>query len=81
LPSSAHLGKDFEEAVGLACESAAAGQAARQFGAAAVTAPARLESGGVAVRGGPARLIRRDAAQLHDWQHPLTNNSRINLTC
>jgi transposase len=37
LPSKAPFSKDFEDAVGLVCESAAARQAARQFGLAAAT--------------------------------------------
>lgn len=37
LPSKAPFSKDFEDAVGLACESAAARQVARQFGLAAGT--------------------------------------------
>ena len=37
LPSKAPFSKDFEEAVGLACEAAAARQVARQFGLAAST--------------------------------------------
>lgn len=37
LPSKAPFSKDFEDAVGLACESAAARQVARQFGLAAST--------------------------------------------
>jgi len=37
LPSKAPFSKDFEDAVGLACESAAARQVARQFGMAAAT--------------------------------------------
>jgi transposase len=37
LPSKAPFSKDFEDAVGLACESAAARQVARQFGLSAST--------------------------------------------
>lgn len=37
IPSKAPFSKDFEDAVGLACESAAARQVARQFGVAAGT--------------------------------------------
>lgn len=37
IPSKAPFSKDFEDAVGLACESAAARQVARQFGVAACT--------------------------------------------
>jgi transposase len=37
LPSKAPFSKDFEDAVGLACESAAARQVARQFGLSATT--------------------------------------------
>ena len=37
MPSKAPFSKDFEDAVGLACESAAARQVARQFGLAAGT--------------------------------------------
>ncbi len=37
LPSKAPYSKDFEDAVGLACESAAARQVARQFGLSATT--------------------------------------------
>jgi len=37
LPSKAPFSEDFEDAVGLACESAAARQVARQFGLAAGT--------------------------------------------
>ena len=40
IPSKAPFSKDFEDAVGLACESAAARQVARQFGVAAGTARA-----------------------------------------
>jgi hypothetical protein len=40
LPSKAPFSKRFEEAVGLACESAAARRVARQFGMAATTARA-----------------------------------------
>jgi hypothetical protein len=40
LPSKAPFSKDFEDAVGLACESAAARQVARQFGLAAGTVAA-----------------------------------------
>jgi transposase len=40
LPSKAPFSKDFEDAVGLACESAAARQVARQFGVAPSTARA-----------------------------------------
>jgi alkylated DNA repair protein (DNA oxidative demethylase) len=40
----------------------------------------RLESGDVAVWGGPARFIYHGVAPLKDGQHPLTGAARINLT-
>jgi DNA oxidative demethylase len=40
----------------------------------------RLESGDIAVWGGPARFIYHGVAPLADGQHPLTGASRINLT-
>lgn len=40
----------------------------------------RLESGDVAVWGGPARFIYHGVAPLKDGQHPLTGNARLNLT-
>jgi len=40
----------------------------------------RLESGDVAVWGGPARLVYHGVAPLDDGQHPLTGAARINLT-
>jgi DNA oxidative demethylase len=40
----------------------------------------RLESGDVAVWGGPARFIYHGVAPLDDGQHPLTGAARINLT-
>ena len=40
----------------------------------------RLESGDVAVWGGPARFVYHGVAPLKDGQHPLTGNTRINLT-
>jgi alkylated DNA repair protein (DNA oxidative demethylase) len=39
-----------------------------------------LESGDVAVWGGPARFVYHGVAPLKDGQHPLTGNTRINLT-
>jgi alkylated DNA repair protein (DNA oxidative demethylase) len=39
-----------------------------------------LESGDIAVWGGPARFAYHGVAPLKDGQHPLTGNSRINLT-
>lgn len=40
----------------------------------------RLESGDVAVWGGPARLVFHGVERLADGEHPLTGRSRINLT-
>ena len=40
----------------------------------------RLESGDIAVWGGPARFIYHGVAPLDDGQHPLTGATRINLT-
>ena len=40
----------------------------------------RLASGDVVVWGGPARLAFHGVAPLADGAHPLTGNSRINLT-
>jgi alkylated DNA repair protein (DNA oxidative demethylase) len=40
----------------------------------------RLESGDVAVWGGPARLTFHGIAPLADGDHPLTGHKRINLT-
>jgi alkylated DNA repair protein (DNA oxidative demethylase) len=40
----------------------------------------RLESGDVAVWGGPARFVYHGVAALKDGQHPLTGAARINLT-
>jgi DNA oxidative demethylase len=40
----------------------------------------RVESGDVAVWGGPARFIYHGVAPLKDGQHPLTGAARINLT-
>ena len=40
----------------------------------------RLESGDVAVWGGPARFAYHGVAPLKDGQHPLTDAARINLT-
>jgi alkylated DNA repair protein (DNA oxidative demethylase) len=40
----------------------------------------RLESGDVAVWGGPARFTYHGIAPLEDGQHPLTGVARINLT-
>ena len=61
LPSKAPFSKRFEEVVGLACESAAARQVARQFGLAASTVraidPAVL--GAVGRRPGGCPVIRR----------------------
>jgi len=39
-----------------------------------------LESGDVAVWGGPARFTHHGVAPLKDGQHPLTGNTRVNLT-
>ena len=39
-----------------------------------------LESGDVAVWGGPARFVYHGVAPLKDGQHPFTGNVRINLT-
>jgi alkylated DNA repair protein (DNA oxidative demethylase) len=39
-----------------------------------------LESGDVAVWGGPARFVYHGVAPLRDGQHPLTADARINLT-
>ena len=40
----------------------------------------RLESGDVVVWGGPARFVYHGVAPLHEGQHSLTGNVRINLT-
>jgi alkylated DNA repair protein (DNA oxidative demethylase) len=40
----------------------------------------RVESGDVAVWGGPARFVYHGIAPLKDGQHPLTGNARINFT-
>jgi alkylated DNA repair protein (DNA oxidative demethylase) len=40
----------------------------------------RLESGDIAVWGGPARFIYHGVAPLDNGQHPLTGAARINLT-
>lgn len=40
----------------------------------------RLESGDIAVWGGPARFVYHGVAPLKDGQHPLTGAVRINLT-
>ena len=40
----------------------------------------RLESGDIAVWGGPARFVYHGVAPLDDGQHPLTGAARINLT-
>ena len=40
----------------------------------------RLESGDVAVWGGPARFVYHGVSPLKDGRHPLTGASRINLT-
>jgi alkylated DNA repair protein (DNA oxidative demethylase) len=40
----------------------------------------RLESGDVAVWGGPARFVYHGVAPLKDGEHPLTGAARINLT-
>ena len=40
----------------------------------------RLESGDVAVWGGPARFVYHGVAPLKDGQHALTGAARINLT-
>jgi DNA oxidative demethylase len=40
----------------------------------------RVESGDVAVWGGPARLVYHGVAPLADGEHPLTGRCRINLT-
>lgn len=40
----------------------------------------RVESGDVAVWGGPARFVYHGVAPLKDGDHPLTRNTRINLT-
>jgi DNA oxidative demethylase len=40
----------------------------------------RLESGDVAVWGGPARFVYHGVAPLKAGQHPLTDTARINLT-
>jgi len=40
----------------------------------------RLESGDVAVWGGPARFVYHGVAPLKDGRHPLTGGARINLT-
>src|SRR5262245_1728839 len=39
-----------------------------------------LESGDIVVWGGPARFTYHGVAPLRDGQHPLTGNTRINLT-
>lgn len=40
----------------------------------------RLENGDVVVWGGPARFVYHGVASLKDGQHPLTGNTRVNLT-
>jgi alkylated DNA repair protein (DNA oxidative demethylase) len=40
----------------------------------------RLESGDIVVWGGPARFVYHGVAPLEDGRHPLSGNSRINLT-
>ena len=40
----------------------------------------RLESGDVVVWGGPARFVYHGVAPLRDGDHPLTGQTRINLT-
>jgi DNA oxidative demethylase len=40
----------------------------------------RLESGDIAVWGGPARFVYHGVAPVQDGQHPLTGSTRINLT-
>src|SRR3989442_5743379 len=40
----------------------------------------RLESGDIAVWGGPARFVYHGVAPLREGQHPLTGEARINLT-
>ena len=40
----------------------------------------RLEGGDVVVWGGPARFVYHGVAPLSDGQHPLTGNTRLNLT-
>ena len=40
----------------------------------------RVENGDVAVWGGPARFVYHGVAPLKDGHHPLTANSRLNLT-
>jgi alkylated DNA repair protein (DNA oxidative demethylase) len=40
----------------------------------------RLESGDIAVWGGPARFVYHGVAPLKEGQHPLTGTARINLT-
>jgi alkylated DNA repair protein (DNA oxidative demethylase) len=40
----------------------------------------RVESGDIAVWGGPARFAYHGVAPLKDGQHPLTGGARINLT-
>jgi alkylated DNA repair dioxygenase AlkB len=40
----------------------------------------RLESGDIAVWGGPARFVYHGVAPLKDGKHPLTGAARINLT-
>jgi len=40
----------------------------------------RVESGDVAVWGGPARFVYHGVAPLKDGTHPLTGSARINLT-
>jgi alkylated DNA repair protein (DNA oxidative demethylase) len=40
----------------------------------------RLESGDIAVWGGPARFVYHGVAPLKDGQHPLSGAARINLT-
>ncbi len=40
----------------------------------------RLESGDIAVWGGPARFVYHGVAPLREGRHPLTGTARINLT-
>ena len=40
----------------------------------------RVESGDIVVWGGPARFVYHGVAPVKDGQHPLTGDTRINLT-
>lgn len=81
LPSKAPFSKDFEDAVGLACESAPARQVARQFGLAASTVRAidlrYLERWAKNRRKPPLRELGVDEIYLGKTQKFLTVTSNL----